>query len=247
VVFGAGQGIGREVARALASAGARVLCVDLDEGRAEAVAKEVDGLPCVADVLTSEGVEDVLARGIALHSQLGDIRTVVDIIGIAENNQLIVDVDEEWWRRLFALNLDHNFIVTRIFGKHLIEQGGGSIVHVASIAANNANPRASGYAAAKAGVVSLTKTAAAEFGPYGVRVNCVSPGVTLTPRVLEQTANLEKPYPVRELTGRHGTPGDIASGVLFLASDLARQITGQELTIDGGVTVLNQVLYSGQV
>lgn len=237
VVFGGGQGIGRAVARALAWAGARVLCVDVDEGRARAVAKEVDGFACIADILTAQGVEAALARGIEIQSQLGEIRIVVDIVGVSENNRLIVEADDEWWRRLFALNLDHNFNVTRIFGKHLIDRGGGSIVHVASIAALSGTPRASAYAAAKSGVVSLTQSAAVEFGLHGVRVNCVSPGITLTPRVREQMANSEDLYPVCEPLGRHGTPGDIASGVLFLASDMARQITGQQITIDGGITV----------
>lgn len=241
VVFGAGQGIGRSVARALASAGARVLCVDVDEGRAHAVAQEVDGFACVTDILTAQGVEGALARGIEIQSELGEIRTVVDIVGISDRQQLIVEADEEWWRRLFAMNLDHNFNVTRIFGKHLTERGGGSIVHVASIAAASGTPRSAAYAAAKSGVVSLTQSAAVEFGPYGVRVNCVSPGITLTPRVRERMADSEDLYPVVEPLGRHGTPADIAGGVLFLASDLARQITGQQLTIDGGITVRNPI------
>ena len=93
----------------------------------------------------------------------------------------------------------------------------------------------------KSGVVSLTISAAMELGPFGIRVNCVSPGVTLTPRVRQQMANSQSLYPVREPLGRHGTPGDVASGVLFLASGLARQITGQELIIDGGVTISNPV------
>jgi len=239
VVVGAGQGIGRQAAHALAAVGARVLCVDIDGDRAAAVAAEVSGVPCVADVLKRSDIEAMLSAALGASPPLGLLRTVVDIVGISRYSPLL-DGDDDWWRSQHAIILDQAFRVTQVFGRAL-SGGGGSIVHIASVAGFTGSPGSAAYASAKAGILSLVRTAAVELGPAGVRVNAVSPGHTMTPRVRARIRDGE-PFSTIESLQRHAEPGDIAAAVLFLATDLSRHVTGQNLVVDGGTTIINPFL-----
>jgi 3-oxoacyl-[acyl-carrier protein] reductase len=233
LVAGAGQGIGRATVLALAAAGARVACVDFDADRAEAVAKEVDGLPLVVDARRRDDVERAVAE--TVHAFDG-LDVCVDIIGEARWGRLLEFTDEDW-DASFDLVLRHVFYLGQAAGKVMVEQGGGSFVAIASVSGLRSAPGHGPYGAAKAGLMALVRTLAVELAGAGVRVNAVAPGAVLTPRVLAQTTDERRAESAKAIPlGRQAQPEEIANAVLFLASDLASYITGQTLVVDGGAT-----------
>lgn len=234
VLIGAGQGIGRQTAHALHSVGARVLCVDLDAGLAEDIAKEVDGIPWSGDATTREDAARLFGDA---EAELGRIEGVVDIVGMARYGDLL-DIDDDSWRWHHDIVLRHAYLAMQYGGRSMAKSGGGAMAFVASVSGLTSAPRHAAYGAAKAGLISMVKSAAVELGPANVRVNAVAPGVVWTPRVSgylgedgrqRNSANA----PLR----RVALPADIASALLFLMSDLAGYITGQTLVVDGGVGV----------
>ncbi|MFK4070012.1 SDR family NAD(P)-dependent oxidoreductase [Streptomyces sp. NPDC029674] len=234
VLLGAGNGIGRQTAHALTAAGARVLCVDVDKARAEAVAAETGGVPYVADVTRREHVRDLFAYA---RRECGSVGGVVDIVGMARYSPL-ADLDDEGWDWHFSMVLRHAWLAVRYGGEALADGGGGAMVFVASVSGLTAAPLHAAYGAAKAGLVSLVRTAAVEYGPRGVRVNAVAPGVVWTPRVAALVGDEGRERNARNAPlGRVAETSDIASALLFLASPLASYVTGQTLVVDGGVGV----------
>jgi NAD(P)-dependent dehydrogenase (short-subunit alcohol dehydrogenase family) len=231
-VLGAGQGIGRQTAHALAAVGAGVACVDLDADRARDVADEVDGAPVVGDMTQRVDAERIFAEA---GGALGGLDGVVDIIGMSRYAALVDLSDEEWdWH--FDIVLRHAYLAAQLGGRVLSAGGGGTMVFVASVSGISSAPRHAAYGAAKAGLMSLVRTAAVELGPAGVRVNAVAPGVVWTPRVSaflgeEGRARNDANTPLR----RVATPADIAAAILFLSCDLSAFVTGQTLVVDGGV------------
>jgi NAD(P)-dependent dehydrogenase (short-subunit alcohol dehydrogenase family) len=231
VVLGAGQGIGRQAAHALASVGARVACVDVDPDLAADIAREVDGIPLSGNAYERDDVArmfDEAGRG------LGGIDGLVDIIGMARYSNLTELSDEDWdWH--FDIVLRHAFLAMQ-YGGRAMKANGGAMVFVASVSGITSAPRHSAYGAAKAGLMSLVRTAAVELGPDGIRVNAVAPGVVWTPRV---SAFLGQEGQERNIANtplrRVAQPADIAAALLFLVSDLAGYVTGQTLSVDGGV------------
>jgi NAD(P)-dependent dehydrogenase (short-subunit alcohol dehydrogenase family) len=232
VVLGAGRGIGAQTVYALASAGARVACVDIDAERARAIASDVDGYPVIGDMTRRSEAERVIAEADA---SLQGVDGLVDIIGMARYAQLVDLPDDEWdWH--FDIVLRHAYLAMQLGGRLLAASHGGSIVVVASVSGITSAPRHAAYGAAKAGLMSLVRTGAVELGPVGVRVNAVAPGVVWTPRVSEflgeeGRARNEANTPLRRIAD----PADIAAAILFLSSDLASFVTGQTLVVDGGV------------
>jgi NAD(P)-dependent dehydrogenase (short-subunit alcohol dehydrogenase family) len=232
VVLGAGQGIGRQAAHALATAGARVACVDVDGDRASHVAGELDGLALSGDMTDRAQAEAVLGDAA---TRLGGLDGVVDIIGMAQYATPLEVTDEAWdWH--FDLVLRHAYLAIQVGGRHLANARGGVMVFVASASGITSAPRHGAYGAAKAGLMSLVRTAAVELGPSGIRVNAVAPGVVWTPRVSallgdEGRARNRANAPLR----RVAQPADIAAAILFLCSDLAGYVTGDTLVVDGGV------------
>jgi NAD(P)-dependent dehydrogenase (short-subunit alcohol dehydrogenase family) len=232
LVLGAGQGIGRQAAHALASVGARVACVDLEGQRAAAVAAELDGLALVGDMTARADVERVVDESSRAFAGLDGI---VDIIGMSRYAPLLELSDQEWdWH--FDIVLRHAYLAAQVGGRAL-SVAGGTLVFVASVSGLTSAPRHAAYGAAKAGLMSLTRTAAVELGPARVRVNAVAPGVVWTPRVSaflgdEGRARNEANAPLRRIAGT----SDIAAAILFLCSDLAGFVTGQTLVVDGGVS-----------
>jgi NAD(P)-dependent dehydrogenase (short-subunit alcohol dehydrogenase family) len=228
LVAGAGQGIGRETAHALAGVGADVVCVDREPDRAADVAAEVGGTAIAADVTVRADVERAV-------EQAGELDGVVDIVGMSRYKPLAEFTDDDWaWQLDIALR--HVYLLAQLTPPVL--RRGGAMVFVSSAAALTGAPGHAAYAAAKAGVVSLVRSLAVELAPRRVRVNCVLPGMTVTPR-MEAVMDDERrrAFEGNSLTGRLGTAGDVAASILFLASDLARQINGQSLVVDGGVSV----------
>jgi NAD(P)-dependent dehydrogenase (short-subunit alcohol dehydrogenase family) len=234
IVVGAGQGIGRQAAHALASAGARVFCIDMVDDLAHEVAAEVGGVPGVGDARTRADVDRLFASAAA---SLGRIQHVVDIVGMAQFGGLL-EVDDANWDFHLDECVRQAMHVLQAGARALRDGGGGSMAFVASVSGISSAPRHIAYGVAKAGLMSMVRTAAVELGPLGIRVNAVAPGMVATPRISaalgesgieEQSANSP--------LGAVARPKDIASALLFLVSDLAAYISGQTLTVDGAVGV----------
>jgi NAD(P)-dependent dehydrogenase (short-subunit alcohol dehydrogenase family) len=242
VVTGAGQGIGLACAQALGEAGATVVVADIDANRiraavAELRAKGLKAEPAELDVTKSAQVDDLAER---IARELGGADILVNNAGVARSNVRAEDTSDEHWRFHMDINLDGLFWSCRGFGRKMLEKGRGSIVNVGSMSGfivNKPQPQ-SFYNASKAAVHHLTRSLAAEWGQRGVRVNAVAPTYIETPLTRfgmeDQTM-----YPTWiEMTpmARVGQPDEIASVVLFLASDAASLLTGSIVLADGGYT-----------
>jgi NAD(P)-dependent dehydrogenase (short-subunit alcohol dehydrogenase family) len=232
VVIGAGQGIGRQAACGAAVLGAKVACIDVDPERAEAVAGESGGLAITGDATRGPEMERMLEEA---RQGLGGLDAVIDIIGMARYGPILEMPDEDWDFQ-HDITLRQAFYALKYGGRILKAQGGGAIAFVSSVSANSA-PGHAGYGAFKAGLNSLVRAAAVELGRDQIRVNAAAPGLTATPRIggamtqeARETAAASIPL------GRLGQPSNIASVLLFLISDLAAQVTGQILAVDGGST-----------
>lgn len=242
VVLGAGAGIGRQSAHALAQAGASVVCVDREPQLAADIAAAVGGDAQMADVTSREDVERVFA---AAASTGPPISGVVDVVGMAATG-LLADTDDATFQSQLSFVLHHAYLALQIGGRVLAETGGGSIVIVGSMSGLGYAPGQAVYGAAKAALHHLVMSAGREFAAASVRVNAVAPGLTRTPRLEEKLATS-----VWASAGRHiprgyaGTPAEIAGPILFLMSELASYVTGQILAVDGATSGNIPDLFAG--
>ena len=242
IVTGSAKGIGLSTARELASRGYRVVISDLDASAAEIAAKEIDGaiaVPC--DVRDEDQVRALVVATTDHHGRL-DLMVPNAGIGIVAP---ILDTDLARWREVTSVNLDGVFLSLRWAAPAIIASGGGSIVSIASVSGTTGTPLIASYAAAKAAVINLTKTAAMELRDHGVRVNAVAPGFIGTDLVNDAAPEFERLLglpeggfgPVIEVKqGRFGDPEDVARAVAFLADGEQSWVTGSILTLDGGIT-----------
>ncbi|MDW3688857.1 SDR family oxidoreductase [Cupriavidus sp. CV2] len=235
VVLGAGQGIGEQTVHALAQAGARVLCVDQDERLAQNIAEAVGGIPCVADATKRADVQRVFDTA---RKHFGRVHGVIDIIGVAGIKPFSA-VDDESWDRQFDIVVRHAYLAIQIGGEMMKADGGGIFAFVGSLAGNRAIPNETAYATSKAALHHLVRCAGAEYAPYNVRINAVSPGFVRTPRLNQRLgeaawAAISEVIPL----GRPATPAEIAGPLLFLASDLSAHMAGEIIEVDGGVGVM---------
>lgn len=241
VVTGAGRGIGLEIARGLAEARATVVIAEIIEANGQRAARQLTemGYRCESvtlDVTDSSAVErasDLIFR------KYGRIDVLVNNAGYANNIDALKYSNEEY-HKLMRINLDGVFFCCRSFGKHMIAARRGSIVNIGSmsgIIVNKPQPQAP-YNASKAGVHMLTKSLACEWASSGVRVNAVAPGYIATEMTSVGRANKDWYRCWTDMTpmGRCGEPSEVASVVLFLASDAASYVTGSVLSIDAGYT-----------
>ena len=241
-VTGGGQGIGLSCAEALGEAGARVVVLDLLADRVEAAVAELRGKGVDAsgyqlDVTKSAQVDEVAGR---IEVDLGPAAILVNNAGIARSDVRAEDTSDEHWRLHMEVNLDGLFWCCRAFGRQMLESGQGSIVNIGSMSGlivNKPQPQ-SPYNASKAAVHHLTKSLAAEWGRRGVRVNAVAPTYVETPLTRFGMADQSMYLTWLEMTPmrRVGQPDEIASVVLFLASDAASLLTGSVVVADGGDT-----------
>ncbi|MCO1581447.1 SDR family oxidoreductase [Crossiella sp. SN42] len=235
VVLGAGSGIGRESARALAGHGAEVVCADFNLVTARETA-ELIGPSATARQLD---VLDSAALASAAES-IGEIDIVV-LTAATNVRKRLLDYSRAEFDRVIALNLTATFEVVRAFGAAMVSRGRGSIIAFSSIRAVTVEPGQGAYAATKAGMVQLLRTAAAEFGPSGVRVNAIAPGVVETPltQQIKNSPEWYQAYADKNALGRWATPQELAGAVVYLASEAASYVTGSVLSVDGGWTAVD--------
>jgi NAD(P)-dependent dehydrogenase (short-subunit alcohol dehydrogenase family) len=241
VVTGAGRGIGFEIARALGEAGAVIVVADINETTGRKAAEELNRSGIRAeflqlDVTNSSEVQRAAAAVIANH---GKVDVLVNNAGYADHPTALECSDETYYR-LMRVNLDGVFFCCREFGRYMTAAGRGAVINIGSmsgIIVNKPQPQAH-YNTSKAGVHMLTKSLACEWAPRGVRVNAVAPGYIATEMTLRGRSNTEWFGCWTDMTpmGRCGEPREVASAVLFLASDAASYITGSILSVDGGYT-----------
>jgi 3-oxoacyl-[acyl-carrier protein] reductase len=240
VIAGAGGGgIGTAVCRLLVEAGAVVVALDNDANRLALSERAMDeaGGHYQSFVVDVRDADDV-AAAVAEAAEANPLYGLVHVAGGLFPGQwsALRQTAPETFDAVVDLNLRSAFLTTRAVGNRLVEQGtGGSIVHLTSIAALSAMPFGAAYAAAKAGMIALTRTAALELGRSGIRVNAVAAGSVRTPRNTTQSSSDDAPADLPAIPlGRRGQPEDIAGAVLFLLSGLSGFVSGQVLAVDGG-------------
>jgi 7-alpha-hydroxysteroid dehydrogenase len=235
IVTGSGRGIGKGIALAFAEAGADIVCVGRTRSAIEATAAEARGaghksLAIACDITDSQQVESMVARTI---QEFGHIDILVNNAGGA-NFCPAMKHSERRWDGVVRLNLTAAFLCTKAVARHMLEQKSGSIINISSGDSQLPAPGMVAYAAAKAGINSMTKTLAWELAPH-VRVNCILPGAIET----EGSGPVLAPVISKLLAGtprkRMGTPRDIALAAIFLASPAADLVTGRKLEVDGGL------------
>ena len=235
VITGGAAGIGRATARRMAEEGATVAVIDINGDAAGEIAAEIGGTAHPADVTDADGLRDAVdAAAIAM----GGISIMFNNAGTGSQAPLHEWSPEEWGR-LVAVNLTGVYLGFRAAIPHMRRSGGGSVVSTASISGTRPAAGEAPYSAAKAGVAAITASAALEYGPQ-IRVNAVSPGMILTPLtepLLQFLPHERERYERTTPVGRIGRPEDIADVVVFLCSDMARFITGQNIVVDGGMTL----------
>lgn len=245
VVTGAAVGIGRQTAITFAQAGADVVLVDLDEGALHEAAVEVKAVGVSAataaiDVSSKDAVDALAAQTL---EERGRIDVWVNVAGIIRYSP-VVDATEADLRAVIDVNLLGTFWGAAAAARAMIAAGRGSIINVASAAADMPSPTCAGYGMTKAGVLNLTKTLATEIGPAGVRVNAIAPGWIETPMTLKRFGDDDAAReamvhqraalsPLRTT----GKPADIAYAMLYLASDASRFVTGQVVRPNGGIVM----------
>jgi 3-oxoacyl-[acyl-carrier protein] reductase len=228
LVTGGSSGIGFATAKRLVQEGARVAALDL---RAEAPAGV---LPVEGDVTDSASIGAALAR---VEAELGPLDVLVCSAGIPGRSLRTVDVDDEEWGRVLAVNTNGVFFCNRAVLPGMIERGYGRIVNVASIAGKEGNPMAAAYSASKAAVIAMTKSIAKDVAQTGVLVNCIAPAVIETP-ILEGITQEHVDYMIQRIPmGRMGEPGEVAALACWLASEECSFSTGATYDISGGRAV----------
>lgn len=233
LVVGAGRGIGQEAAKALAAHGAEVVCADADSEAANATASELGGRAHQLDLLDTDSV-------FAAARELDPVDVLLFTPATNVRKRLL-DYTREEYDRVIRLNLGGAFDLIRAFGAGMVERGRGSIVGYSSIRSQVVEPGQGVYAATKAGLVQLVRTAAAEFGGSGVRVNAIAPGVVDTPLTAQIKAQPDwyDAYARKSALGRWAAPSEIAGAAVYLASEAASYVTGSVLFVDGGWTAID--------
>jgi 3-oxoacyl-[acyl-carrier protein] reductase len=236
IVTGAGRGIGRAIALKLAGMGATVVVSDILEKEAGEVAQEIkanggQGLVCRADVSQAADVARLVEETLSAY---GKIDILVNNAGIARD-QLLLRMSEEDWDKVIDVDLKSVFLCTKAVLRHMLKARWGRVISLSSIAGLVGNPGQANYSSAKAGIVGFTRTVAREVGSHGITVNAIAPGFIETDMTSRMKEELRQEIKRHIPLDRFGTPQDVAEAVAFLASEEAGYITGQVLSINGGM------------
>ncbi|MEW1808684.1 SDR family NAD(P)-dependent oxidoreductase [Pseudarthrobacter sp. NPDC080039] len=244
IITGAGSGMGRAIAKRFAQEGARVAAFDIaEEGVRETVSEILasggEAKSYRGDVSDSESVGNLVESAMA---DFGQLTTLVNSAGIFDLNAKLLETDEALWDRIMAVDLKGMYLITRAALPYLRASGNAAIVNIASVAGLVAHSGGLAYTAAKHGVIGLTKSIAADYGPE-VRCNAVLPGLVrtqMTDYLLEggNEAEAMQKRSAQLPVGRSAAPEELANAVLFLASDEASFVYGAQLVVDGGRTIL---------
>jgi len=236
VVTGAGRNIGERIAEVLAGEGARVAAVDLDRGRAERAAAKLaaagaDVAPFVADVSIDSEVRALVAGVV---ERFGRIDILVNNVAVSDNRH-VLEITEREWDDTIRVTLKAPFLMAKHVAERMAAQGGGKIVNIGSTSGYRGRGSAVAYSAAKGGVANLTRALAFQLAPHGIRVNSVSPNRTGSP-VGSQEVDPDRWF--KNLVDRPGVPDDTAQVVLFLCTEEASFICGENIFADGGVMAM---------
>ncbi len=243
LVTGAGAGLGQAIALELARAGASVAVVDIDEGASHETAEMLssEGLearPYTADVADRQGVDSTWDQ---VAADFGHLDIVVNNAGVSFVGPHIIDTTDEAWHKSIDVMQHGVFYGMRAAARHMLPQRSGSVVSTSSIRGFSSNPGRIGYCAAKAAVIMMTRVAAAEWAPFGVRANAIAPGVQHTPMWDSDVARgaIDEEAILAVLpAGRLGEPSEVGKLAVFLCSDAAAYINGSTVTIDGALTAV---------
>lgn len=235
LVTGSARGIGLAIAQKLSKAGAAVVICDIDQAACDEAASQLSGkgLGVKADVTNADDVTRLFETAV---KELGRVDIVVNNAGITRDT-LMVRMSEKDWDMVLDINLKGSFLVTKAASRILMKQRSGRIVNISSVVGLTGNAGQANYSASKAGLIGLTKSAAKELAARNVTVNAVAPGFIETAMTQELPEAAREEFLKKVLISRTGSPDDIAAAVMFLASDEASYITGQVLTVDGGLTL----------
>ncbi len=239
IVTGSGQGIGQAIALKLAEVGATVVLNDIgDTSPVEEVAGEIrkmgrESTAVLADVSLPSDVTRLVETTVSTY---GKVDILVNNAGITRD-QLMLRMSDDDWDAVLTVNLKSVFLCTRAVLRHMVRQRWGRVISIASIVGLIGNPGQANYASAKAGIIGFTRTIAKEVASRGITANAVAPGFIDTPMTQQLPEERRQELASRILLGYLGTPRDVAEAVAFLASEEARYITGQVLTVDGGISL----------
>lgn len=236
LITGAADGIGWAMAQLYAARGFRVALADIDRQKVDDRRVELGAghLALAADVTREE---DVQAMAQSVHENFGNCGVVINNAGIGDSHLPTVEQDAAQFQKVLDTHLRGTFLVSREIGRMMLDDSGGAIVNISSIAGLGGLPRRNAYGAAKAGIVAMTRSMAGEWGPKGVRVNAIAPGYVETAlvRKLTEAGRIDIDRIRRRIPmGQLGRPDDIAEAAYFLSSPVARYITGAVLSVDGG-------------
>ncbi len=232
VILGGGNGIGEATARLMRARGWQTAIADKDTAAAERVAADLGSVGFEADISNEDSIAALAER---IEQELGPVSALVVAAAVFQDIVPTEELETEVWERILRTNLTGSFLANRSFGKAMLRRRRGSIVNIASIAALGSMP-AEAYGVSKAGVVHMTKNLAGEWGRSGIRVNAVSPGSTLVPRVAKRLQSKRYAADPGDFTalGRIVQPNEVAEAIEFLASERASAITGVNLVVDAG-------------
>lgn len=235
IVTGAGQNIGQEMAELFASEGAKLVVVDIDEGRAASTVEtiEADGGEAVAAVTDVSDPDDVDAMVETAEEAFGQVDILVNNVAISDRDHFL-DLDVETFDQIMAVNLRGTFLCTQAAARSMTESGGGRIVNVASTSAHKGRAEASAYATSKSGILNFTRSAAKALAEHDIRVNTLSPTRSGSRVGNEEVRSGDVADDI--LVGRWGRPEDQANGALFLVNPENSFVNGTELMVDGGAS-----------
>ena len=240
LVTGASRGIGEETAVALARDGFDIAVAARSVQDLEKTAARCEEQGARTTILPTDVTDEAQVRAMVEGAldHLGGLDVLVNNAGGSPFMASLLDLRPDGWDKLLRLNLPSAFWALQAAGKHFVGRQSGAVVNIASLAGVTSSPALAAYGAAKAALVSMTRSAAAEWGPAGIRVNAVAPGWVKTElnRFAWENPDMEKSMVARAPLARWGDPVEIAEVVAFLASDRASYITGQTIVVDGGLT-----------